>query len=275
MHGYDSQLDPKHQHWPYVTSLPPYWIENTDPRRISLVMRRDGVLIVLEMISPTKPPVFLALFPGRAEGAPERSIVLEKSGSLEEAVVEVEERWPPSSWLWEDQGEIDFGPGSGSPREYPFRTTDEREGAFVFRKGDRQRFSLQTPCASWMKMRVAGLRVRISGMARVELSDFKIGGSPNLFSAEDGIVCLGTPEDGVTIVQDVFDLRHYPILISPNQAFLNVSCKAEDVAHVQVSLLYQLIQDDVFGAGLPGISNGSVSGSAFPGAPIPYPGGPT
>lgn len=113
--------------------------------------------------------------------------------------------------------------------------------------------NLQTQPVNWAVLRIVALTTQTiaaaTGVVGV-MEDFKIGGSPNLFLSENMVLM----DDYDTDKEQFAGLRAYPVLISPNQAFVNVAAFAPAAQHLYtaVSLVTEVLRDDAFGPGLPG-----------------------
>jgi hypothetical protein len=113
--------------------------------------------------------------------------------------------------------------------------------------------NLQTKPVNWAVLRIVALTTQTiaaaTGVVGV-LQDFKIGGSPNLFLDESFVLA----DDYDTDKEQFAGLRAYPILISPNTAFVDAGAfaPASQVLYMAVSLVTEVMRDDAFGPGLPG-----------------------
>jgi len=113
--------------------------------------------------------------------------------------------------------------------------------------------SLETKPVNWAVLRIVALTTQTiaasTGVVGV-MQDFKIGGSPNLFLDESFVLS----DDYDTDKDQFAGLRAYPILISPNQAFVDVGAfaPAGQTLYTAVSLVTEVMRDDAFGPGLPG-----------------------
>lgn len=113
--------------------------------------------------------------------------------------------------------------------------------------------SLQTKAVNWAVLRIVALTTQTiaaaTGVVGV-MQDFKIGGSPNLFLDESFVLM----DDYDTDKEQFAGLRAYPILISPNTAFVDVGAfaPAGQTLYTAVSLVTEVMRDDAFGPGLPG-----------------------
>lgn len=113
--------------------------------------------------------------------------------------------------------------------------------------------SLVTKPVNWAVLRIVALTTQtISGSTGTVgvMQDFKIGGSPNLFLDESWVLM----DDYDTDKEQFAGLRAYPILISPNTAFVDVAAFAPGGSqlYTSVSLVTEVMRDDAFGPGLPG-----------------------
>lgn len=112
---------------------------------------------------------------------------------------------------------------------------------------------LQTKAVNWAVLRIVALTTQTiaaaTGVVGV-MQDFKIGGSPNLFLDESWVIM----DDYDTDKEQFAGLRAYPILISPNTAFVSAAAFAPSgqVLYTGVSLVTEVMRDDAFGPGLPG-----------------------
>jgi len=118
---------------------------------------------------------------------------------------------------------------------------------------------LQTPQISWAILRIVGFECDINWpvlpagqVMEVCFQDLQIGGGATLFVHEDW-----GPGSIYLVGQDSFaGLRDYPILKSPNQA--QVDCAAvglggiSDPLLMSCNLVCEILQDDNFGAHIPG-----------------------
>lgn len=113
--------------------------------------------------------------------------------------------------------------------------------------------SLETKPVNWAVLRIVALTSQTiaaaTGVVGV-MQDFKIGGSPNLFLDESFVLM----DDYDTDKEQFAGLRAYPILISPNQAFVDVGAYAPSgqTLYTAISLVTEVMRDDAFGPGLPG-----------------------
>lgn len=113
--------------------------------------------------------------------------------------------------------------------------------------------ALQTKPINWAVLRIVALTTQTiaaaTGVVGV-MQDFKIGGSPNLFLDESWVLM----DDYDTDKEQYAGLRAYPVLISPNQAFVDVAAfaPAAQTLYFSVSLVTEVLRDDAFGPGLPG-----------------------
>lgn len=113
--------------------------------------------------------------------------------------------------------------------------------------------SLQTKPVNWAVLRIVALTTQTiaaaTGVVGV-MQDFKIGGSPNLF-IDESLVLM---DDYDTDKEQFAGLRAYPVLISPNQAEVDVGAfaPAGQILYTSLSLVTEVLRDDAFGPGLPG-----------------------
>lgn len=113
--------------------------------------------------------------------------------------------------------------------------------------------NLQTQSVNWAVLRIVALTTQTiaaaTGVVGV-MQDFKIGGSPNLFLPENEVLA----DDYDTDKEQFAGLRAYPVLISPNTAFVDVAAfaPAGETLYIAVSLVTEVLRDDAFGPGLPG-----------------------
>jgi hypothetical protein len=113
--------------------------------------------------------------------------------------------------------------------------------------------ALQTAPVNWAVLRIVALTTQTiaaaTGVVGV-MQDFKIGGSPNLFLSEDAVLM----DDYDTDKEQFAGLRAYPVLISPNIAYVstNAYAPAGQTLYYAVSLVTEVLRDDAFGPGLPG-----------------------
>jgi len=113
--------------------------------------------------------------------------------------------------------------------------------------------ALTTKPVNWAVLRIVALTTQTiaaaTGVVGV-MQDFKIGGSPNLFLDESFVIS----DDYDTDKEQFAGLRAYPILISPNTAFVDVGAfaPAGQTLFTAVSLVTEVMRDDAFGPGLPG-----------------------
>jgi len=118
--------------------------------------------------------------------------------------------------------------------------------------------TLRTPQISWAILRIVGFEANVGepllpAAAAMELGfqDLKIGGGATLFVHEDF-----APARIYLVGQDSFaGLRDYPILKSPNVA--EVQCQtvglvASDTLNFSCNLVCEILQDDNYGAHIPG-----------------------
>jgi hypothetical protein len=113
--------------------------------------------------------------------------------------------------------------------------------------------SLETKPVNWAVLRIVALTTQTIAAATGTvgvMQDFKIGGSPNLFLDESFVLM----DDYDTDKEQFAGLRAYPILISPNTAFVDVGAfaPAGQTLYTAVSLVTEVMRDDAFGPGLPG-----------------------
>jgi len=117
---------------------------------------------------------------------------------------------------------------------------------------------MQTPQISWAILRVVGFECAINEVVlpsasamEVCFADLQIGGGANLFVHEDF-----APSRIYLAGQDSFaGLRDYPILRSPNQAEVSVQAVGDagsDALNFSASLVCEILQDDNYGAHVPG-----------------------
>lgn len=113
--------------------------------------------------------------------------------------------------------------------------------------------SLETQSVNWAVFRIVALTTQTIAAATGTvgvMQDFKTGGSPNLFLSESWVLC----DDFDTDKEQFAGLRAYPIVTSPNKAYLDVaaSAPAGQTLYMGVSLVCEVLRDDAFGPGLPG-----------------------
>lgn len=110
-----------------------------------------------------------------------------------------------------------------------------------------------TRSVNWAVLRIVGLTTdqnpAANGVIGV-MQDFRIGGSPNLFLNEDNVLMSDYDSDN----EQFSGLRAYPVLISPNTAFVDIAtfAPAAQQNFVVVNLVVEVLRDDAFGPGLPG-----------------------
>lgn len=113
--------------------------------------------------------------------------------------------------------------------------------------------ALVTIAVNWATLRIVALTAQTiaaaTGCVGV-MQDFKIGGSPNLFLAEDWVLM----DDYDTDKEQYVGLRAYPVLISPNTAQVTAAAYANNAENLffALSLVTEVLRDDAFGPGLPG-----------------------
>lgn len=117
---------------------------------------------------------------------------------------------------------------------------------------------LQTPQISWAVFRVLGLVTTLTRQGNVtdniRVNTLNLGGGPNLILSQNG-----SRAELYDIANERFaGLRDYPILRSPNQAFLNIQFSSITGAAavgnnvLTAALVVDVLADDNFGAHLPG-----------------------
>jgi hypothetical protein len=113
--------------------------------------------------------------------------------------------------------------------------------------------NVQTEPVNWAVLRIVALTTQTiaasTGVVGV-MQDFKIGGSPNLFLSENAVLM----DDYDTDKEQFAGLRAYPVLISPNIAYVSIAAFAPGAQHLYcaLSLVTEVLRDDAFGPGLPG-----------------------
>lgn len=113
--------------------------------------------------------------------------------------------------------------------------------------------NLVTASVNWAVLRIVALTTQTiaaaTGVVGV-MQDFRIGGSPNLFLSENWVLM----DDYDTDKEQFAGLRAYPVLISPNTAFVDVAAfaPAGQTLYTAISLVTEVLRDDAFGPGLPG-----------------------
>jgi hypothetical protein len=147
-------------------------------------------------------------------------------------------------------------PGSGRLVPIPFVTSGSSVPvhAITGGAGTVGAFTnLETEPVNWAVLRIVALTTQTisaaTGVVGV-MQDFKIGGSPNLFLSENAVLM----DDYDTDKEQFAGLRAYPVLISPNQAFVDVAAfaPAGETLYTAISLVTEVMRDDAFGPGLPG-----------------------
>ena len=116
---------------------------------------------------------------------------------------------------------------------------------------------LETPCLNWGVLRIFRLFFEDHpDLVRTEITDFKIGGSPNLLFHEIPYCAMDFSDP------DISGLRAYPILISPNNAYVDVKPYGKGRDFPRPILLGEVMRDDAMG---------TMSGPLF-GGPVITPG---
>jgi hypothetical protein len=148
-------------------------------------------------------------------------------------------------------------PGSGRLVPIPFVTSASTVPVHVVTGGGGALGAavgnLQTEPVNWAVLRIVALTTQTiaaaTGVVGV-MQDFKIGGSPNLFLSENWVLM----DDYDTDKEQFAGLRAYPVLISPNIAYVttNTWAPAGQNLYYAVSLVTEVLRDDAFGPGLPG-----------------------